>query len=82
MVFIMKQFINLLMLSFISMNNSYADEQKITADENAAANVLNSYYQEFNKEGAIKKKCSIDPDIFLINTSLNNYYANYLNSTP
>jgi len=74
----MKQFTVLLISSLIALNNSYADEHKIITDENAAANVLNNYYQEFDKDETCNKKYSIDPEIFLIDSNLSNYYADYL----
>ncbi len=81
MVLIMKQVIILLISLFFTLNNSFADGIKDYTDENAAANVLNNYYQEFEKNETCEKKYSIDPDIFLIDTNLSNYYAEHLTHT-
>jgi len=74
----MKQFIILLISSLLTLSSSYADEVKNNSDKNAAANVLNNYYQEFDKDKIRHEKYLIDPDIFLIDSNLNNYYADYL----
>lgn len=77
----MGKIITTLITAIISLDvahYAFSENTYKNTNENMVSEVLNNYYKEFNDLNSTKKGGAITPNVFQTDTTLANYYAQFL----